>query len=76
MEKVRRITAWITVIIIVGLIIGTLICAVTGSDYFFGMLALTFLVPIILWVFMWFSKLVNGNQESTTDVSQTESEDD
>lgn len=76
MEKVRRITAWITVIIIVGLIIGTLICAVIGSDFFFGMLALTFLVPIILWVFMWFSKLVNGNQESTTDASQTKSEDD
>ena len=74
MEKVRRITAWITVIIIVGLIIGTLICAVTGSDYFFGMLALTFIVPVILWVFMWFSKLVNGNQEMNTDSVQTQSE--
>ncbi len=74
MEKVRKITAWITVIVIVGLIIGTLICAVTGSDYFFGMLALTFIVPVILWVFMWFSKLVNGNQEMNTDSVQTQSE--
>ncbi len=74
MEKVRKITAWITVFVIVGLIIGTLICAVTGSDYFFGMLALTFIVPVILWVFMWFSKLVNGNQEMNTDSSQTHSE--
>ncbi|MBO5087414.1 MAG: hypothetical protein J6C01_01965 [Lachnospiraceae bacterium] len=74
MEKVRKITAWITVIVIVGLIIGTLICAVTGSDYFFGMLALTFIVPVILWVFMWFSKLVNGNQEMNTDSEQTQSE--
>lgn len=74
MEKVRKITAWITVIVIVGLIIGTLICAITGSDYFFGMLALSFIVPVILWVFMWFSKLVNGNQEMNTDSEQTQSE--
>lgn len=65
MKKVRRITAWITIIVIVGLIIGTLICAITGSDYFFGMLALTFLVPTVLWVFMWFSKLIGGNQENS-----------
>ena len=60
MDKVRRVTAWITIIVIIGLIIGTLVCAITGSRYFFGMLALTFFVPTVLWVFMWFSKLVHG----------------
>lgn len=59
MEKVRRVTAFITVLVILALVIGTLICAITGSKYFFGMLALTFFVPIILWVFMWFTKLTN-----------------
>ena len=52
MNKVRRITALLTVIVIVVLVIATLVCALTGSPYFFGMLALTFVVPIILWVFM------------------------
>jgi len=61
MDKVRRATAWITIIVIIGLIIGTLVCAITGSRYFFGMLALSFFVPIVLWVFMWFSKLVQNN---------------
>ena len=43
MNKVRRITALLTVIVIVVLVIATLVCALTGSPYFFGMLALTFI---------------------------------
>ena len=63
MNKVRRITALLTVVLIVVLVIATLVCALTGSQYFFGMLALTFLVPIILWVLMWFAKLANDKSE-------------
>ena len=68
MEKIRRITAFATVIVIIGLIIGTIICAVTGSRYFFGMLFLMIVVPVVLWVFMWFTRLVSG-------VAENESED-
>lgn len=69
MEKIRRITAFITVFIIIGLIIDTIICAVTGSQYFFGMLFLMFVVPVVLWVFMWFTKLVSGeNSDDETAV--------
>ena len=60
MKKVRRIVALLTVIVIVALVIGTLICAISGSRYFFGMLFLSFAVPVVLWVFMWFTRLVNG----------------
>lgn len=63
MNKVRRITAWITIIVIVGLIIGTIVCAITGSDYFFGFFALSIFVPVVLWIFMWFTKLVNDKSE-------------
>ncbi len=63
MEKVRRISAWITIIVIIGLLVGTVVCAVTGSEYFFGFLALTILVPVLLWVFMWFTRLVHGKSE-------------
>lgn len=61
MKRVRQIVAWITIAVIVCLIIGTIICAVTGSKYFFGMLFLMIAVPIVLWVFMWFTHLVNGD---------------
>ena len=64
MNKLRRVVAWITIAIIIGLIVGMVICAVTGSKYFFGMLALAIIVPVVLWIFNWFSNLVNGNSKN------------
>ena len=64
-NRLRRIMALLTVVFIVVLLIVTIICAVTGSKYFFGMLFLSIVVPIVLWVFMWFTHLVNGNSEVT-----------
>ena len=63
MKKVRQMVAWLTIFVIVALIIGTVICAVTGSQYFFGMLFLTFVVPVVLWVFMWITRLLNGESQ-------------
>ncbi len=63
MKRVRQIAACVTVAVILCLIIGTLICAVTGSKYFFGMLFLMIVVPVVLWVFMWFTRLVNGDSD-------------
>ena len=63
MKKVRRIVAGLTVVLIIALLIGTLVCVVTGSKYFFGMLFLTLVVPVVLWVFMWFTHLVNDDSE-------------
>ncbi len=61
MNKVRRVVALLSVIVIVGLIIAAFICGITGSKYFFGLLFLSFAVPIVLWVFMWFTHLINGD---------------
>lgn len=63
MKRVRQIVACVTVAVILCLIIGTLICAVTGCKYFFGMLFLMIVVPVVLWVFMWFTRLVNGDSD-------------
>lgn len=63
MKKIRQITAWVTILVIAALIIGTIVCAVTGSQYFFGMLFLTIVVPVVLWVFMWFTHLVHGDSD-------------
>lgn len=72
MEKIRRIMAFVTVVVIIGLIIATIICAVTGSQYFFGMLFLMFVVPVVLWVFMWFTKLVSGDDSGDAASSDEE----
>lgn len=63
MKRVRQIVACATVAVILCLIIGTLVCAITGSKYFFGMLFLMIVVPVVLWVFMWFTRLVNGDSD-------------
>lgn len=63
MKKIRQIFAWITVVVIIGLVIATLICGITGSEYFFGMLFLMLVVPLVLWVFMWFTHLVSGDSQ-------------
>lgn len=63
MKKIRQVVAGITVLVLIGLLIGTLVCAITGSSYFFGMLFLTLVVPVVLWVFMWFTKLINGDSD-------------
>lgn len=64
MEKIRRIIALLTVLVIIALVIVTLVCAITGSPYFFAMLFLTFTVPLILWVFMWFIRLLNKEDDT------------
>lgn len=63
MKRLRQIMAWLTIILIIGLIIGAVVCAITGSRYFFGMLVLAMAVPIVLWVFMWFTRLIHGDSE-------------
>lgn len=63
MQKIRRIVALFTVIVIAAMVIGTLICAATGSEYFLGMMFFTLVIPVVLWVFMWFTRLVNGESE-------------
>ena len=54
------------------LVIATLVCALTGSPYFFGMLALTFIVPIILWVFMWFAGLSGDKSDRSLEDNDAE----
>lgn len=63
MQKIRRIMAWLTIVVIIALLIAMLVSAVTGSRYFFVFLFLAIFVPIILWVFMWFTRLMAEESE-------------
>lgn len=59
-SKVNRILALISVVLIVGLIIATLICGVMGSPYFLGLLALTIIVPMLLYAMLFIGKVLAG----------------
>lgn len=71
MNKIRRIVAGLTILLIAGLIIGTLVCGIIGSPYFIGMLCLSIGVPVVLWVFMWFTNLLHRDSK---EISKEESE--
>lgn len=60
MKKLRQIAAWIGIIVIVGLVIATFILGVTGSSLTVSMLILTMGVSIVLWVLLWFIKLLEN----------------
>lgn len=60
MKKLRQIAAWIGIIVVVGLVITTFILGVTGSSLTVSMLILTMGVSIVLWVLLWFIKLLEN----------------
>lgn len=67
LKKIRRILALLSVVFIVVLIIVMLVCAVTGSKYFWAALFFVFMVPFVLWVFLWFSGVVRKKAEEDED---------
>ena len=55
---VKRISAIIGIIAILACVIVTLVFAITGNANFLGMLLLTLMMPILLWVYMFIYKLI------------------
>lgn len=53
-----RVMAWVGLIIIFALIILTLITGITGSDYFWGCLALTIIVSVFIYVALWIGRVL------------------
>ncbi|MDO4555473.1 MAG: hypothetical protein Q4B70_10045 [Lachnospiraceae bacterium] len=57
---IKRILALLGVFALLLLVILTLVFAVTGNPNFFGMLLITLMAPILLWVYAFIYKLVRG----------------
>ncbi len=55
-NKIQRILAVTTLILLAVCLILTLVFAFTGSEYFLGMLFITLAVPVLLWIGMFFYK--------------------
>ncbi len=64
MKRIKRILAWIALIIIAGLIIATLILGIKGSPYAISMLGVTMGVSIIIWVLFWISGVLKRKDTS------------
>lgn len=62
-KRIKRVLAWIALIVIAGMVIATLVLGILGSPYTLSMLGATMGVSITIWVLFWISGMVNGNKE-------------
>lgn len=63
MQRLKRISALLLVCVLVGFVVLTLVCAVTGSQYFMASLVTTLLLPILLYVYMFIYRLMKRNEK-------------
>lgn len=59
-QLLKRILALLGAIGLLLLAVFTLVFAITGNPNFMGMLLITLMAPILLWVYMFIYKLVKG----------------
>lgn len=75
MKKIKRVLAWIALIIIAGLIIATLILGIKGSPYAISMLGVTMGVSIVIWVLFWISGVLKRGDTSEKHKQEDETPD-
>lgn len=73
MKKVKQILAILGIIVLVGLYVSTIICALSASDNFMNMLMTSIyasvIIPILIWAYSFIYKLIKKDSEekNTTD---------
>ena len=71
MKKVKQILAMIGVIVLVGLYVATIVCAVSASENFMNMLMASIyasvVMPVLIWAYSFIYKLIKKNSEDKKD---------
>ena len=73
MKKVKQILAILGIIVLVGLYVSTIICALSASDNFMNMLMTSIyasvIIPVLIWAYSFIYKLIKKDSEEkdTTD---------
>lgn len=67
MKKAKRILALIGVVILIGLYVSTLVCALSSSENFMNMLMAsiyaTVIVPVLIWAYTFIYRLVRKDSD-------------
>lgn len=67
MKKVKQILALIGVVILIGLYVSTLVCALSSSENFMNMLMAsiyaTVIVPVLIWAYTFIYRLVRKDSD-------------
>lgn len=76
MEKMKRIAAFLMVLVILGLVVWAFILGITGSEYFSVALFLCILVPVLFYGISLITKLLTAKGKELADqaVSSDETE--
>lgn len=70
MKKTRQILAIIGIILLVGMYVSTIICALSASEHFMSMLMASlyasFVIPVLIWAYTFIFKLFKKDDSSTS----------
>ena len=68
MKKTRQFLAITGIILLVGMYISTIVCALSANENFMTMLMASlyasFVIPVLIWAYTFLSKLLNKNDDS------------
>lgn len=71
MKKVKQILALLGVIVLAGLYIATIVCALSAGENFMDMLMAsvyaTVIIPVLLWAYTFIYKLIKKKDDDTED---------
>ncbi len=67
-----RIMAWICIAIILAIVVVTFITGITGSKYFLGCLFLCISVPIMMYIMLWFGRLLYNKAREDENMAEKE----
>lgn len=75
MKKVKRILAIIGVVLLIGLYLSTLFCALFAKENLMSLLMAsiyaTFVIPVLIWAYTFIYKLVKKNDEDEKNEDST-----
>jgi len=68
MKKTRQILAIIGIILLVGMYVSTIVCALSANENFMSMLMASiyasFVIPVLIWAYTFIYKLVKKDDDS------------
>lgn len=71
MKKVKQILAIIGIIVLVGLYVSTIVCALSASDNFMNLLMASIyasvIIPVLIWAYSFIYKLIKKDSKDDTD---------
>lgn len=62
-KKIKQAAAWLGILVIVGLMITTFVLGISGSTLTIPVLILTMGTSIVIWVMLWFLKILERRSE-------------